>query len=146
MKKKVLISACLLGENCRYDGLTKEIPEIAKEFHDCQIVPFCPENSVFGTPRQKISLVEIDGENCIISDESNEDVTKILTDDINSFITLNQDIQSIVLKSKSPSCGLGSTPILNKNKEVIKHGDGIAAKILKKHYKNILFQDEKAFL
>jgi uncharacterized protein YbbK (DUF523 family) len=146
MIKKVLISACLLGEYCRYDGTTKKISEVISEFSDCEIIPFCPEDPLFGTPRQKTSVVEIDGENCIITDETNEDVTKILTDEINSFIALNEDIQSIVLKSKSPSCGLGTTPILNENKEVIKYGDGIAVKILKKHYKNILIQDERAFL
>jgi uncharacterized protein YbbK (DUF523 family) len=145
MKKKVLVSACLLGENCRHDGSTKEIPEVSDELRGCEIIPFCPEHPVCGTPREKISVVEIDGEMSLITDESNEDVTKLLTDEINSFIASNEDIHRIVLKSKSPSCGLGTTPILNKDKEVIKHGDGLAAKIFKKHYKDILIQDERTF-
>jgi len=146
MKKKVIISACLLGEHCRYDGKTKEVNEVKKAFKDYEIIPFCPEAPLFGTPRQRIDVVKIDGENRIITDESREDVTKLLEDEINSFIDKNLDVDVIVLKSKSPSCGIGSTPILNNKKEVLGFGNGIAAEIFLKKYQNIKIADELEYI
>jgi uncharacterized protein YbbK (DUF523 family) len=143
-KKKVIISACLLGENCRYDGLTKEDSGIIAAYADYEIIPFCPEAPIFGTPRERINVIEVDGENKIITDETNRDVTKLLEDEINFFINSNPKVDEIVLKSKSPSCGLGTTPILNQGKEVLFYGDGIAAKIFKKKYKKANIKDEKS--
>ena len=140
--KKVIISACLLGENCRYDGKTKEVKEILEKYKDYEIIPFCPEAPLFGTPRQRISVVQIDGENRIITDETNEDVTLKLQGEIISFIGKNQDIDLIVLKSKSPSCGLGTTPILNEKREIIEFQNGIAADIFLDKYSNINIVDE----
>ena len=112
-KKRVIVSACLLGELCRYDGKTKKINGVIESFSEYEIIPFCPEAPLFGTPRQRISVVEINGENRIITDETNTDVTRLLEEEIENFIAKNQNPDAIVLKSKSPSCGLGSTSILN---------------------------------
>ena len=146
MKKKVIISACLLGENCRYDAQTKKVNAVLEAFSDFEIIPFCPEAPLFGTPRQRISVIEIDGENRIITDETDEDVTKKLEDEINSFMDLNKDVDAIVLKSKSPSCGYKTTPILNEQKKQVNLGDGIAAKMFKNNYPNLDIKDENSFI
>ena len=143
--KKVIISACLLGENCRYDGKTKLHDEILQKYKDYEIIPFCPEAPLFGTPRQRISVIKIDGQNRIITDETNEDVTEKLEDEINSFIKQNQEIDAIVLKSKSPSCGLETTPILNEKKEIISYGNGIAAQMMLSSFKDLKILDETSF-
>jgi len=145
-RKKVILSACLLGENCRYDGKTKKINEIVEAFKDYEIIPFCPEAPLFGTPRQRINVVEIDGENRIITDETNEDVTQKLENEINFFIKQNPHAKEIVLKSKSPSCGLATTPILDINGEVLAKGNGIAAQIFLNFYKNTPIKDENSYL
>ena len=142
MLKKVIISACLLGEYCRYDGKTKKVNEIIEFFKDYEIIPFCPEAPVFGTPRERISVIEIDGENRIITDKTNKDVTKLLEEEINFFIKSNKKVDEIVLKSKSPSCGLGSTRILNQHGKLLFHGDGIAARIFKQEYTSINIKDD----
>ena len=141
-KKKAIISACLLGEICRYDGKSKQVNEVIESFTDYEIIPFCPEAPLFGTPRQRISVVVINGENRVITDETNEDVTQILEDEINTFIQKNPHADIIVLKSKSPSCGFGTTPILNENKEVVACGNGIAADIFSKKYPHAKIADE----
>ena len=146
MRKKVIISACILGEYCRYDGKTKEINAVALALKEYEIIPFCPEAPLFGTPRQRINVVQVDGDNRIITDETLLDVTDLLEDEINSFIEKNPNPDRIVLKSKSPSCGFKTTPILNTQKEKISLGDGIAAKIFQKKYKNIQIEDENSFL
>ena len=142
--KKVIISACLLGEYCRYDGKTKKVNEVVEAFKDYDIIPFCPEAPLFGTPRERINVVEIDGGNRIITEENLVDVTELLEEEINSFISLHPKVDRIVLKSCSPSCGFKTTPILNEKKEVIKTGSGIAATIFKENYQNTL-EDETSF-
>ncbi|MFT5661335.1 MAG: hypothetical protein ACI9TV_001981 [Sulfurimonas sp.] len=142
--KKVIISACLLGEYCRYDGKTKKVNEVVEAFKDYEIIPFCPEAPLFGTPRERINVVEIDGRNRIITEVNLVDVTELLEEEINSFISLHPKVDRIILKSRSPSCGFGTTPILNKKKVVIKAGNGIAAMMFEKHYENIV-EDETSF-
>ena len=132
----MIISACLLGEFCRYDGKTKRFDELIDAFEGYEIIPFCPEAPLFGTPRQRINVISKNGQNRIITDETDEDVTQKLSDEINSFIKLHPDAKTIVLKSKSPSCGLGTTPILDEKKDVIKLGNGIASELFKQHYRN----------
>ena len=146
MKKKAIISACLLGHTCRYDGKTKKVTEIVDAFKDYEIISFCPEAPLFGTPRQRISVVNVDGKNRIITDETNEDVTLALEDEINSFISKNQDFQTIVLKSKSPSCGFCTTPVLDTDKNIIKYANGIASDIFLQKFPNIKIYDENNFL
>jgi uncharacterized protein YbbK (DUF523 family) len=142
----VIISACLLGHRCRYDGKTKKTTEIVDAFEGHEIIPFCPEAPLFGTPRERISVVEIEGENHIITDETNKDVTKLLRDEISSFIKQNPHAKSIVLKSKSPSCGIATTPILDEKKQKIKLGNGIAGEMFLKSYQNIDIKDENSLL
>ena len=76
-KPNVIISACLLGEYCRYDGKTKQVDEVIEVFKEYEIIPFCPEAPIFGTPREKINLVRIDSCDKIITNNNNKDDTKL---------------------------------------------------------------------
>jgi len=144
-KKKVIVSACILGEYCRYDGKTKEFNVVKEAFKEYEIIPFCPEAPLFGTPRERISVVKVDGKNRIITDETLIDVTPRLEEEINTFCKKNSLVDAIVLKSKSPSCGYKTTPILDKNGNVAEIGNGIAAQIFTKFYPNIAILDENSF-
>lgn len=144
--KKVIISACLLGEYCRYDGKTKKVNEVVEAFKDYEIISFCPEAPLFGTPRERINVISIEGENRIMTELNSVDVTKLLESQIHSFIQENPNADKIVLKSKSPSCGFGTTPIMNESKEIINYGNGIASDIFEKHYKHVKIEDEENYL
>ncbi len=144
-RKKVIISACLLGEYCRYDGKTKKVNEVLEAFKDYEIIPFCPEAPLFGTPRERINVIEVDGKNKIITDVTNKDVSQVLKDEIYSFIKKNSQTDAIVLKSKSPSCGFGTTPILNTKKEVISYGNGIATEIFLEFFDEKIIESELSF-
>ena len=143
-KPKAIVSACLLGEYCRYDGKTKKDNHVVESLKDYEIIPFCPEAPLFGTPRQRINVVRTDGQNRIITDETNIDVTTLLEDEIESFIKDNPQAKKIILKSKSPSCGIGSTLILDEQKNTITKGNGIAADIFLKKYPSTLIVDENS--
>ena len=142
MKKKAIVSACLLGEYCRYDGKTKKCEGIEQLLEGYEIIPFCPEAPIFGTPRERINVVMINGKKHIVTDETNVDVTKKLKGEIERFIASHPNADRIILKSKSPSCGLGTTPILDEHKKVIAKGNGLAADLFLKHYKNSEICDE----
>ena len=143
-KKKIIISACLLGECCRYDGTTKPSAQVIKAFRDYEIIPFCPEAPVLGTPRERISLIRMAHDALhVIGDESGRDVTQHLCFEILRFLKMHPDLDHAVLKSKSPSCGFGTTPILNALQEQIGVGNGIAAQIF--YERGIRIQSEQDF-
>ncbi|DAB30852.1 MAG TPA: hypothetical protein CFH84_01905 [Sulfurimonas sp. UBA12504] len=144
-KKKAIISACLLGEVCRYDGKTKEVNAVIEAFVEYQIIPFCPEAPLFGTPRERISVLIIGDVKHIITDESSKDVTALLREEIEAFCEVYSNADAIVLKSKSPSCGFGTTPLLDAKREVIGFGNGIAADIFLERYPQIKIEDETVF-
>ena len=143
-KKKAIVSACLLGELVRYDGKTKINEELVEALKEYEIIPFCPEDPVMGTPRERISVVEIDGVNKVIVDNSKVEVTTALKLQTEMMMANHADADIIVLKSKSPSCGLGTTPILNKNGEEIKRGNGLAAQLFSEKFAGKVF-DENSF-
>jgi len=145
MSKKVIISACILGAFCRYDGKTKKIASVLEAFDGYEIIPFCPEAPLFGTPRERISVVAFGDDERIITDEGKKDVTDLLEAEIESFCDKNLEVDAIVLKSKSPSCGSGTTPILDSSGEVVRLGDGVATKIFLKKYAKIEIKDELNF-
>ncbi len=140
--KKVIVSACLLGEYCRYDGKTKRVNGIVDAYKGYEIIPFCPEAPLFGTPRERIALVATETKIKVMTEETKKDVTALLEEEILAFCHKHTDIDAIVLKSKSPSCGNQTTPILYANGEVMQLGDGIATQIFKKKYEKIPFYDE----
>jgi uncharacterized protein YbbK (DUF523 family) len=142
MKKKVLVSACILGEYCRYDGKTKKLNAVTEALEGYEIIPFCPEAPLFGTPRERINVVKKDGRERIITDETNVDVTLRLEEEIERFLARHLDIDRVILKSKSPSCGYKTTPVLNSKKEILYRGSGIAAKMIEKKFPHITIENE----
>lgn len=126
------VSACLIGEKCRYDGnSSKEI----KELMNC--VSFCPE--VLGglpTPRIPCQIENGDG-NDVLSGKSRiigsdgKDYTKEFLNGANEAlkICLEKNIDTVILKEKSPSCG--TSFVYNNNTLVA--GCGVTAALLKQN-------------
>ncbi len=130
---------------CRYDGATKRVGSVVEAFREYEIVPFCPEAPLFGTPRERISVVELGGEERIVTDVTQKDVTELLQREIETFLQKCGGVDAIVLKSKSPSCGYKTTPVLNEKREILRYGSGIAAKIFQKQFREIKIVDETTF-
>ncbi len=103
--KKVFVSACLLGENCKYNGGNNLREELLKELEGCEIVAVCPE--VFGglpTPRKPS---EIQDERVVNS--AGRDVTAQFLKGAHKTLEMAREHQpdAIYLKQGSPSCGCG---------------------------------------
>ena len=145
--KKAVVSACILGEYCRYDGKTKKIDAVVEALEgEYEIIPFCPEAPLFGTPRERINVVALDGKERIITDETNVDVTERLEMEIEGFLEQNPNFERIILKSKSPSCGYRTTSVLSETKEQLYLGSGIAATMIAEKFPNIAIESELDFL
>ena len=144
LKRKAIVSACLLGEYCRYDGKTKQDRAVLDALKEYEIIPFCPEAPVFGTPRERINVMECRGRKTIFRD-SGEDVTHKLTREIENFIRRHPQADRIVLKSKSPSCGIGTTPIFDCKKRQAGVGNGLAADMFLNSYKEVVISDERRY-
>ena len=102
---KILVSACLLGCPCRYDGKSKINSELVSALKKHEVVPFCPE--IYGglpTPRPAAEIkngrvMTIDGR-----DVTNE-YKKGADECVKLALLLN--IEMCVLQDRSPSCGVG---------------------------------------
>ena len=104
-KPALLVSACLIGEPCRYDGsakLTDAVTVLADHF---ELIPVCPE--VLGglaTPRlpsERLGPRVVRSDGVDISAEFSLGAEKTLR------IALERGVVAAILKSKSPSCGVG---------------------------------------
>lgn len=112
-KLRIGISSCLLGEKVRYDGGHKR-NEFLLSHLDKKVewISLCPEEGAgFGTPRPKMRLEGRAGQPRLIEIESRNSrnaAMKIYC--LNEIAKLRRaNLHGFILKSKSPSCGLGST-------------------------------------
>ncbi|MFC1747350.1 DUF523 domain-containing protein [Pseudomonadota bacterium] len=135
-------SACLLGESVRYDGGHKQNRLVARVLGKRFVmIPLCPEMIAgLGVPRPPVQLVEVEGglnalgvnERSI--DERSIDVTRQLELCGGNAKQTIETLSGFVVKSRSPSCGYGSTPIHNLRREPIALGSGIFVQWLISHY------------
>ena len=109
----ILVSSCLLGEKCRYDGNDCFDPLVVKLVNNRGAIPCCPE--VLGglpTPRVPAEIIGgnaddvLDGKAQIMTKEG-VDVTKEFVEGAYQTLKLAQenDISVAILKERSPSCG-----------------------------------------
>lgn len=136
--ESILISACLLGIRCRYDGESKEydLKNLEKNFN---LIPVCPE--IYGglsTPRVPSEIVGDEVFNregqCVSAQyrKGAEEALKL----VEKFA-----IKYAVLKAKSPSCGKGLIYDGTFSKTLIE-GDGVTVRCLKKHGVEVYTEDE----
>ena len=101
---KILVSACLLGRNCKYNGGNNASPEVEKLLKGHTAVEVCPEMLAgLGVPRTPIEIVkgEVKDRNGISVDEG----LRRAVDEILSQVR-REGIRCAILKSRSPTCGV----------------------------------------
>ena len=134
-KPKILISACLLGENCKYNGGNNAniicADELAKLRQIYELIAVCPEClGGLTTPREP---AEICANGRVLTKFSGRDVTRefLLGAQICADIARKNGCKIAVLKERSPSCGSGDIYDGSFTGRLV-GGDGIAAAALKK--------------
>ena len=137
----ILISACLCGENCKYDGTNNLREDLKKLYDEGKALLICPE--VMGglsTPRNPSEIL-YDGR-VVMCDGT--DVTENFISGAKKALEIADRVKPylIILKAKSPSCGVGKVYDGTFSK-VLKDGNGKCADLLIKNgYKVITENDD----
>ena len=118
--QKVAISACLLGDACRYDGTDNRNDILLKALEGAALVPFCPEDHAFGTPRPTMDLVlEQDGRVRARSNADGSDLSDPVIAYAKTFFDAHPDIDLFIGKDRSPSCGVCSAKCYDEAKALL---------------------------
>lgn len=137
--ENVLVSACLLGIGCRYDGKHKANEEVLRLREKYNLIPVCPE--VFGglpTPRVPSERV---GDKVMMRDGS--DVTDNYRRGAEEALRLCRiyDVKLAILKERSPSCG--KNEIYDGSfSGTLTQRDGVTAELLKSEGINVIGESE----
>ncbi|MBU3924222.1 MAG: DUF523 domain-containing protein [Nanoarchaeota archaeon] len=123
-----IVSACLAGIGCRYDGSGKPCQKVIELIKEGKAIPVCPEQlGGLTTPRTPVEIVE--GK---VLTKDGEDKTQEFIKGAEEGMKIAEMTNSTeaILKTKSPSCGCGKIydGTFTGN---IKDGDGIFTKMLK---------------
>ena len=127
---RLLVSACLLGLPCRYDGASKGHPLLPALLERHTLVPVCPEQlGGLPTPRPP---AECQGERVVTQDGT--DVTAQYHRGAREALALCRmfHCDAAVLKERSPSCGQGQIYDGSFSRHLIP-GDGVTAALLRKN-------------
>ena len=141
-----MISACLLGENCKYNGGNNKsqwVVDFAKKHH---YVVICPETQA-GLPAPR-PPAEIIGEKVL--DSQGQDLTKAFARGaelsyhraLQAAKEAGEPIEGAILKAKSPSCGRDQIYDGTFSNQ-LKEGDGYLVRLLKKDQITVITEKEK---
>ncbi len=136
---KLLVSACLLGTPCRYDGESRRHPLIGALGEKYELVPVCPE--VLGglpTPR---TPSERTGDKVLMRD--GRDVTENYRKGARTALSIAQreGCTLAVLKSRSPSCGCREIYDGTFTRTLVP-GDGVTTELLRSSGITVLSEDD----
>lgn len=126
--EKIVVSACLLGENCKYSGGNNYCQRVADFVEGKEVIRVCPEVAAgMGIPRTPIEIV--DG---VVTDRDGNNVDGILRTAVAEILKglAGEQIACAVLKSRSPTCGVKQV-YDGSFSGVLREGSGILAQALK---------------
>ncbi|MBU1712185.1 MAG: DUF523 domain-containing protein [Proteobacteria bacterium] len=140
--QNILVSACLLGERVRYDGLVLPVSDrlIDALKQIANVIPFCPEvTGGLPVPRFQSEIsggggnLVIDGK-AVVNDIKGNDVTSYFITGAEKALetATKNNIRAAILKDKSPSCG--SAFIYDGTfTKILKSGRGVTTALLERH-------------
>ena len=102
--KKIIVSACLLGENCKYNGGNNYDPRVEAFCRGREVISVCPEVLAgLGIPRITIEIKDgiVTRKDGVVVDTAIRKAVAEIVEQIKE-----EDIQCAVLKARSPTCGV----------------------------------------
>ena len=101
---KILVSACLLGRNCKYNGGNNFDPKVAEFVKDKEIIEVCPE-VLAGLEIPRVPMEIVDGR---LINREGVDIDAPVRRAVEAILEQikDEEIQCCVLKSRSPTCGV----------------------------------------
>jgi uncharacterized protein YbbK (DUF523 family) len=136
----IIVSACLMGDKCRYDGESKPCSKVISFVSGHEVLKVCPEClGLLPIPREPSEIVNGDGlgvvnGECKVRSRSFVDVSSHFLKGAEEVLNLCRKFEpsAIILKSKSPSCGCGMIYDGTFSGK-LKKGDGVTTALLKKN-------------
>ncbi len=127
---KILVSACLLGENCKYNGGNNKCEEVIKLGQKHTLIPVCPE-SFANLPTPRVPSEIKDGK---VYSKDGKDLTEEFYDGAEKTLYVAEEsaCRIAVLKERSPSCGFGKI-YDGTFSGTLTYGNGVAAQMLYEH-------------
>ena len=146
---KKLVSACLCGIDCKYNGFNNQDPLFVQMYNEGKCMVICPETSGgLSVPRSPCEIIGGDGGNVIdgkakVINNNGEDMTAAFIDGAEQTLNtaLKNQIDLVILKDRSPSCGVGEIYDGNFSGK-LRTGDGVTAALLKKYGINVISDKE----
>lgn len=139
----ILVSACLVGINCKYSGGNNYNQKIFDLVKEGKAIPICPEQlGGLNTPRKPVELKVINGKRYAIDNEGN-DLTENFERGALEVLNLakNLNINKAILQPRSPSCGVNKIYSGNFDNKLV-DGNGILAELLKQNGIDVLTPNE----
>ena len=136
-KPKVGVSRCLLGHAVRYDGGSKAHTIVTDQLAELfELVPLCPETEAgLSIPRPPVQLTgSLDHPRLTGRDDPALDVTETMLDYCRRRPAELSRLCGFVFKSRSPSCGLHSTPVFIDGLRVTENSQGVFARAITQRY------------
>ena len=135
-----LISACLCGINCKYNGGNNLNPYFLEMLRQEDLIPICPEQlGGLPTPRSACEVVGGTGDDVIIGHaqvftRDGRDFTEFFLKGAQETLSIaaQADVDGAILQSRSPSCGHGKIYDGTFTGKLI-DGDGVTTALLKKN-------------
>ena len=139
MKNTIIVSGCLLGINCRYDGKSKPCKKLLELQKTNRLIPVCPEQlGGLSTPRIPAEVQGGDGKEIIkgkskVTNKNSTDVTVNFLNGAKETLKIAKlmGAKEFIGKSKSPSCGTGVI-YDGTFSDTLVLGDGVTSALLKK--------------
>ena len=112
VKPRVVVSKCLEFEPCRYNGLQISSHVVKLLKHHVEFLPVCPEIEIgLGVPRDPIRICERGEKRALIQPATDLDVTADMRRFIKEYFESMENVDGIIMKSRSPSCGIRDVKI-----------------------------------
>ena len=101
---KIMVSACLLGENCKYNGGNNYTPELVRLLEGHTVIPVCPE-VLGGLPTPRVPAEIVNGK---VMNRNGESVDEAFRKGAEKALETakREKPDLIILQSRSPSCGV----------------------------------------
>lgn len=146
-KPLILISKCLSGAPCRYNGEGASSKFISDLSPFVNFKEICPETDIgLTTPRNSLRLININDEIHILDPKENLNHTKLMTEYATELCLeiSKEPICGVILKSRSPSCGPSDVKIYSSDGKgsAYKKGKGLVAEQILKNFSYFPIEDD----
>ena len=136
----IIVSACLAGYRCRYDGKIVPDEEVTALVKRGEAIPVCPE-MMGGLPCPRVPA-ERTADDAKVVTKDGRDVTEAFTLGAKETLRMARlyGCDTAVLKAKSPSCGCGLI-YDGTFSDTLRNGDGVTAQLLRENGITVLVKD-----